>query len=345
MKNLSREFKIGLIILASLVLLVIGLNYLKGINLFQAQRNYFANYERIDGLTGSNPVLLRGHKIGLVKDIQFHPDGSGRIQVEFLINDDNVNIPSDTRAVIFTSDFFGSKAINIVPGRNLIMADPGDTLSSDLEEDLTQTIKNEFEPLSAKITELTQGIDVIVTNLKTVFESEETQGLPQVFASLQRTMESLEQTALKVDGAVETNTATINSILVNIDAISGNLKDNNDELSNIISNVETLSDSLAAINVNQTIRKADQAMASLNEVVQKVNNGEGSMGLLLNSDSLHNEVLATNEELQYLINDIYENPWRYLHVSIFGKREKNRFSRKDQDQMRNIADEVYEERK
>ena len=340
MKKISREFKIGLIVLLSAALLVLGFNYLKGINLFEEQRTFFAIYGNVDGLQPSNPVLLQGLKVGLVKQVRFHPDGSGRIEVEFLIDDPNVNLPSDTRAKIFTSDFFGSKAIDILPGASMVMADSKDTLRSEVEEDLTTTIKNEFEPLKAKINELTSGIDVIVTNLKTVFEDDATQGLPQVFASLQRTMETLEATAEKLDATVADNRSSINGIINNVNAISANIRDNNDELNAIVRNVSQLSDSLAQLNVNQTIRKADAAMGSLAEVMQKVENGEGSLGLLVSSDSLHNEVVRTNQELQLLINDIYENPWRYIHVSIFGKRERDRFSRRDEQRILDVVEEA-----
>lgn len=337
MKKASREFKIGLIILASAALLVLGLNFLKGINLFEEQRTFYAIYGNVDGLQPSNPVLLQGLKVGLVKNVAFHADGSGRIEVEFLIDDQNVNLPNDTEAKIFTSDFFGSKAIEILPGTSLVMADSQDTLRSQVEEDLTTAIKNEFEPLKAKINELTSGIDVIVTNLKTVFESDATQGLPEVFASLQRTMQTLEQTAVKIDETVADNRTNINGIIQNVQSISSNIKANNDELNNIIQNVGSLSDSLAQLNIQQTIRKADRAMTSLANVMSKVENGEGSLGLLVTSDSLHNEVVETNQELQLLINDIYENPWRYIHVSIFGKREKDRFSRRDKERIRELA--------
>ena len=187
MKKVSREFKIGAIVIVSCALLFVGVNYLKGINIFQDQRNFYAIYENIDGLGESNPVVLNGFKIGMVSQVGLHPDGSGDLVVEFVVNDPNLKIPNDTRAKIFTSDLFGSKAVELEMGESMIFADDGDTLASNIEQDLAQAIQAELAPLKQKVDELTAGIEVIVTNLQAVFSDEATQGLPQVFESLQRT--------------------------------------------------------------------------------------------------------------------------------------------------------------
>lgn len=343
MNKISKEFKIGVIVLCSITLLFVGLNYLKGINIFQNQRTYFAVYDNIDGLGQSNPVMLNGFKIGLVKEVGLHPNGQGKLLIEILINDENLQIPSDTKAKIFTSDLLGSKAVDMVFGESLVMAANADTLLSDIESDLATEMKAQLAPLKAKVDDLTAGIEVIITNLQAVFEDEATQGLPEVFETLNRTMLTLEQASLGIDAAVAENRTKLNGIMGNVESITGNFEDSNDELTNVISNFEAISDSLAKSDIKGTIDKADAAMTDLAAIMEKIDNSDGSLGLLINSDSLHTALMGSNVELQTLINDIYTNPWRYIHVSIFGKKDKKNFSKAELKEIDRMVDKALKE--
>lgn len=343
MSKVSKEFKIGAIVIISIALLFVGVNYLKGINIFQNQRTYYAVYDNIDGLGQSNPVMLNGFKIGLVKEVSLHPSGKGKLLVEILINDENLQIPNDTKAKIFTSDLLGSKAIDMEFGESLVMATNNDTLLSDIESDLATEMREQLKPLKGKIEELTAGIEIIITNLQAVFEDEATQGLPKVFESLNRTMLTLEQASLEINAAVGENRSKLSGIMDNMESITGNLADSNDNLSNVISNFEAISDSLAKTDLKGTIDKADAAMTDLATVMAKINNGEGSIGMLINSDSLHTALVNSNVEIQTLINDIYTNPWRYIHVSIFGKKDKKNFSKAELREIDRMVEEALKE--
>lgn len=343
MNKVSKEFKIGVIVIISCALLFVGVNYLKGTNIFQKQRKFYAVYENIDGLGESNPVVLNGFKIGLVRNVTLHPDGSGALLVEFVLNDENLKVPNDTRAKIFTSDLFGSKAVELEMGESMVMAESGDTLASNMEQDLAKAIQAELAPLKQKVDELTAGIEVIITNLQSVFEDEATQGLPKVFESLQRTMETLEKTSTNIDQAVAENRAKLTATMTNVESITSNLKDNNESLTNAIQNFEAVSDSLSQVNLKQTLVKADKTINDLAAITEKINNGEGTAAQLINSDSLHTAVLATNEELQILLNDIYANPWRYIHVSIFGKKDKKNFSKAELKEIDKLVEKALQE--
>ena len=320
-----------------------GVNYLKGINIFQNQRTYYAVYDNIDGLGQSNPVMLNGFKIGLVKEVKLHPNGQGNLLVEILINDENLQIPDDTKAKIFTSDLLGSKAVDMVLGESMVMAANADTLLSDIESDLATEMKAQLAPLKAKVDDLTAGIEVIITNLQAVFEDEATQGLPEVFETLNRTMLTLEQASLGIDAAVAENRTKLNGIMGNVESITGNLAESNEDLTAVISNFESISDSLAQTNLKGTIEKADAAMTDLAEIMEKIENGEGTIGMLINNDSLHTALNQSNFELQTLINDIYTNPWRYIHVSIFGKKDKKNFSKAELREIDRMVEKALKE--
>jgi phospholipid/cholesterol/gamma-HCH transport system substrate-binding protein len=343
LSKVSKEFKIGAIVVISIALLFMGVNYLKGINLFQNQRTYYAVYDNIDGLGQSNPVMLNGFKIGLVKEVKLHPNGQGNLLVEILINDENLQIPDDTKAKIFTSDLLGSKAVDMVLGESMVMAANADTLLSDIESDLATEMKAQLAPLKAKVDDLTAGIEVIITNLQAVFEDEATQGLPEVFETLNRTMLTLEQASLGIDAAVAENRTKLNGIMGNVESITGNLAESNEDLTAVISNFESISDSLAQTNLKGTIEKADAAMTDLAEIMEKIESGEGTIGMLINNDSLHTALNQSNVELQTLINDIYTNPWRYIHVSIFGKKDKKNFSKAELREIDRMVEKALKE--
>jgi len=343
LKGISKEFKIGSIVIICIALLFVGINYLKGINPFQKQAGYFAVYEDVNFLSESSPVILNGYKVGMVKSREMLYDGSGNILVEFIINDERLKIPVDSRAKIFSADLFGTKAILLELGESFEYSAPGDTITGEIEVDLSKAIRKELEPLKQKTDELIGGIDDIITNLNAVFEDDATKSLPEAFESLQITMKSLERTALNLDEIVEENGNALSGIFSHLESITANLDNNNESISSIITNFESISDSLAKSNLKETILKADQTLEGLADIVASVERGEGSLGMLMKSDSLHNALVKTNVDVQHLVDDIYENPWRYIHVSILGKKQEKKYTKQQMKQIREMVDEALEE--
>lgn len=337
--KVSKEFKVGVIVIVAIVLLVIGVQYLKGINIFESRDTYSVTYDQIDGLSEANPVVLRGYKVGLVKDIELSPDGDGLLVVNILINKENLNIPEDTKAKIYSSDFFGSKAIELVLGKSIVMAEPGDELIGEREEDITTALRKELEPLRARTEELIADIDEIINNMKGVFEADATQGLPKAFEALQRSLETIEKTSLRLDSTIAENKRRIGSIISNVESIAGNLEDNNERVTSIMSNMESITDSLARVNFVVTMAKVDSAMNDFAGITKRINSGEGSLGMLVNNDTLHNKLVDAAAELEILLDDIETNPDRYIHFSVFGKKDKTRFSKREIRQMKEALNE------
>lgn len=336
-KGISKEFKIGLIIIVSAGLLIWGLNYLKGINFFDNQREFHSRYDQIDGLAVGNPVILNGYQIGQVRKINFEASGEDNLVVHYSISVEELDIPADTKAKIYSSDLFGSKAIEIVKGDSATMAESGQELEGVRQVEFTQALRKELEPLKTSTEELIKSVEEVVTNFKIVFESEATQGLPQAFESLESTLGNLESTSLRLDNMVAENSEEVGRIFENVEAISSNLKNNEEKINNIFTNFENLSDSLAKMNFTQTIKKADRAMSSFEEIMAKVNEGDGSLGKLINNDSLHNELVEASNELESLIKDIESNPKKYLHFSVFGKNGSKGLSEKEMEKLREEA--------
>ena len=333
--NIRREFLIGVLVLVSIVLLYFGLSYLKGVNLFQKQQKFYGVYDNAAGLQTSNPVILNGYKIGIVKSVRLHDDGSGRILVEVLLRDANLNIPKDTKLEIYDADLFGGKAIQVVLGQSTELALDKDTLQTSISLGLAESVKQEIEPLKQKSTQLFASVDTLMTNIRRVLNKEQTQGLTEVFDNLKNTISNLERTSYELNGILSNNKGKLGTIFENVNAITANLRLNNDELSNAIQNASLITDSLAKINLTGTLRKVDQALVGVNKIAEQINSGEGSLGKLIQSESLHNEVVQASRSLDLLLNDMRLNPKRYLSFSLIGKNEDGEeFSKKELEQIR-----------
>lgn len=325
-------------------MLIFGVSYLQGFNPFKASLRYYAVYEKVDGLAVSNPVLVNGFKVGQVTDIAFSAEGNGSLIVSFDLVQENLRMPKDTRAKITSNDLFGTKSIELIAGEAPVLAEPGDTLVSDIEVGIAEAVRVELMPLKNKTDQLIDGVDDILENLKAVFEADATLGLPAAFEGIERTVKSLESTSTQLDSMVTENREALRSIMNNIDAISGTIKAHNTDLANVMSNVSQISDSLAAVEFGATMARADRALEDFAQIMERVNRGEGSLGQFVNSDSLHAGLMETNAELQFLLNDLYLNPWRYVKVSVFGKKNEKKLSKKELERLRDLIDEQLDKR-
>ncbi len=340
----SREIKIGILVLLSGVLLVLGVNYLKGFNPLSNGREFHAVYDRIDGLAISNPVVVNGFKVGQVSGIDFDAKGNGTLHVTFLIEQPNLQLPDDTKARIVSNDLFGTKAINLIAGRSTSLIQPGDTLPSEIEMGIAESVKQELIPLRQRTDQLIAGVDEILLNLQTVFQDSATQGLPKAFESIQRTMGHLENTSRTLDVTVEENRDALHGIVNNMEELTNFINNQQGNLSNALNNFSQISDSLANLKLASTLGRADASIAELNRVLEGLNAGEGSLGKILKSDSLYDGLMATNKELRFLLNDLYLNPHRYVRVSVFGGKEKRKLSAKELERLQRLIDAELDER-
>ena len=342
---ISQEFKIGTLMILGIALLFTGINYLKGFNPFTKQVHLYAIYNKIEGLSVSNPVLVNGFKVGQVSNVTFSPEGDGSLLVEFTIEESKLRVPIDSEAKIYSSDLFGTKAIKIVPGVTKTYAQPGDTLLSSVEIDIQTAVRKELEPLRRKTEDLIKGVDEILINMKAVFEDDATQGLPSAFESLHRTIRTLESTVDNLDGLVVENRVLFKNVMSNIDALAQNLNDNNKQITNIITNFSDLSDSLVTVDIAKSLAKADKAMDEIANVTNRINKGEGTIGKLLVNDSLYNGLVDSNIEIQELLDDLQLNPWKYVRVSLFGRKQSAKMSKGDIKRMEKMIREEMEKQK
>lgn len=320
--KIRKEVKIGFFMLIAISLLVWGINYLKGKDIFTKGRFYYAVYENVDRLTASNPVTINGLKVGQVESVDFLLDGTNNLLVKFIVDENRIRIPEDSEADIASLDFLGSKAIVLKLGSSEIDAQVGDTLASDIEATLTESVNREIAPLKKKAEDLIKSVDSAITVVRTIFNKKAQNDLDASFTSIRSSLESFENTMNRVDNIVEEERLHIQNIFKNIESITKNLAENNEKLSSTLDNINAISDSLAGANLKQTVQNASNAMAEMADMMDKVNRGEGSLGQLINNDTLYENIEAAALDLDKLLLDMRLNPERYVHFSIFGRKDK-----------------------
>jgi phospholipid/cholesterol/gamma-HCH transport system substrate-binding protein len=320
--KISKEAKIGAVVSLAIALLVWGLNFLKGENIFSNKKDYYAIYSRIDGLTEGNAVQVNGYKVGRVSNVAFHPDQSGHVVVMFSLSGNAIHLPVDSRAKIFSSDLLGSKAVELIIGRDTTYLNSGDTLISEIEMNLQESVNRQIAPLKKKTEELISSIDSAVIIVQHILNEEARENLGQGFESIKRSFAKFESAANNLDELVGENKEKINDIFTKIQGIAGTLNRNNKALQNVIRNFSSISDSLVKADVASTFENANKAMLDASQIMDKINAGEGSIGLLVNNDSLYNNLDAVAADLDKLVKDINEHPKKYVHFSIFGRKDK-----------------------
>jgi phospholipid/cholesterol/gamma-HCH transport system substrate-binding protein len=323
MKKLSSEAKTGILVTATIALLIWGFNVLKGRDLFRPGREYYATYDKIDGLVKNSPVLFNGLKVGQVKDVYFL---NGRIVVLFSVVEDEITVPNDSKATIISADFLGTKAVNLELGISKTDAPDGDTLSSSLEEGLTDAVKKEIAPLKNKIEGLILSIDSVAVIVQEILNKDARVSLTSSFESIKRALNTFENTALKIDKLVENEGGKIGVILSKVEVITSAIAKNNDKITAAMNNIANITDSLSKSNLVTTINRTNKTLEETSILLEKINKGEGSMGLLINDKKLYNNLDSTTASLNNLIQDMEKNPWRYF--SLYSKKKRTKKPKK-----------------
>ena len=313
--KLSKEVKVGIVTSIAIGCFIYGFNFLKGKNLFSTQRKFYAVYQDIDGLVNANPILINGFRVGMVGDIAFAPDnaGKGKVLVTLLIDND-VKIPKNSIAKVVSSDILGSKAVQLILGTGTMYVENGDTLVSAQEDNLKTAVNKTIAPLQEKAVGLIASIDSVMIVVQQVFNESARQNLAKSFESIKLAIASLEATSYRLDTMVLTEKIKISNILTKVNILATNLANNSDKIGNIINNFSNISDSIAKSHLTSAINNADVALSQAAIIMNKINKGEGTMGMLVNNDSLYRKLDKSSEDLDKLLKDLRINPNRYINI-------------------------------
>ena len=319
MNKLSKEFKSGFIFLLAIIFLVYGLKYLKGLNVFQSNKPYYAIYDDIDGLQIGSSIRLNGFNVGMVNNIVL--SNNNKLLVTLNINSVD-SIPKNSVCKIVNQDLMGTKGVSLVLGKSDLYAKPGDTLQSGIENSLQDEVNAQILPLKNKAEELIGSVDSLLTVVAAVLNKNTRKNLSNSIKSLDETFSILSQTMIKVDSMVYNNDKRVNKIILNLESITTNLNDSNSGIKPILYNLSLISDSLSNSNIGFLIE-------NINNISNNISSGSGSLTKLMKDDKLYNNLEKSTSELAELIEDIKNNPKRYVNFSILGGTNKSYEKKKD----------------
>ncbi|KEZ94592.1 MlaD family protein [Nonlabens ulvanivorans] len=304
--KLSKEVKVGILTVVAIALFIFGYSYLKGSNLLEDNRVYYAVYDNVEGLTKSAPVTINGLRVGNIDDIKFLDD-SGRLIVKFHVNGE-FSFSSESTASVYSTSLIGGKALAIVPNfeSTAIVAKSGDTLKSKLDKGLQGEVMDQFIPLKDKIEHMVVSADSVLVAVNKTLN-------PDARAAITSSLEELNKTLVEFK-ALSRNANTL-------------LADNKESLGRTIKNLDVttenfakISDTLAQVEIAGTVKQLEETIGKFNTVLDKVSNGEGSLGKLMTDDKLYTNLERATEQAADLLQDMKLNPKRYVHFSVFGKR-------------------------
>lgn len=313
--KIANETKVGILAAFSIAMLIIGYNFLKGNAIFSSETVLYARYSHVDGLGVSKPVLINGYQIGRVDKLTLQSDGT---IIATLKIKGKYEIPKNSIAKLESIDLLGGKAIVMALGTGNVYAKDGDTLNANVAKGLLETV----QPVQKKAELIIAKMDSILTSVNSILNPNFQKNVDKSFNSIASTLASLEATSKKVDNLVGSEGSRISSILANVEAISANLKNNNEKINGILNNIGSITDQVAAANFKQTIDNANKSMADLQAIVGKINEGKGTLGLLINDTKMYDNLNSASQNLDKLIIDLKENPKRYVHFSVFGGGSK-----------------------
>ena len=334
---MKKELKIALLVLGGIGICFFGLNFLKGKNIFGSKQMYWAIYPQVDGLSPTNPIWINGFKVGQVSKIAFHPDGSGNLVVGLRITNPEVKLTNLSVARIVSADLLGSKGIDLFVNSQGSPINPNDTLKSEIQDGLADAVSQQLAPIKAKAENLISSVDSVLIVLRTVLNESSLNELGQSFYGVRGTFESLLITARNIEDLVSKEKGNIEEAIENIQASTKVFKNNADNFDTTITNLRRFSEDLASADVKQLVGDAQESMQRVNSILSRVENGEGSLGLLLKNDTLHNSMVQAINDMERLLEDMRSNPSRYVNFSLIGRRDKGLvLSREEEERLKTL---------
>lgn len=305
--RLSREVKTGILAIGAILLFIFGYSYLKGTNLLEKNRTFFVKYQNVEGLAQGAPVTINGLKVGKVQKIDF-ANSKGGLVVEFTVERD-FEFSKNSIVRIYSTSLIGGKSVGIFPIYDQSsMAKSGDTLPGDIQPGMLDEFSKTLAPLEQKLEGTLSVVDSLLISFTDIIDEDTRNDLKQAISNLAVATENFGKLSGKADKLLGRNGEKLDRTFTNLD--------------NTAANFSKLSDSLAQIELGVMVKNLEDATSGLKEVVAKVNNKEGSVGKLLNDDAVYENLEGATRQLEELLQDVKLNPKRYVHFSVFGKRDK-----------------------
>lgn len=305
--KLSREVKTGIIVVGGILLFIMGFSFLKSTPIFNNSKTFYAVYKHVGGLQPGTQVSINGFNVGNVNNITFK-NRSGDLLVTFSV-DSNFEFSKNSIAELYDTGIIGGKGIQINPVFDgASFAQSGDTLLSNIKPGLTDLLQQKLAPLQSKIELAVSNADSLLINFNEVLDEETKRNLRESIKGLNVTVQSFQSSAATLNTLLADNKTKLDSSITNINTIT--------------TNFSVLSDSIAQVGLTNTIRNLEATINNLDKMLAKIEQGDGTLGKLVNDEELYHNLTEASKELDLLLQDFRLNPKRYVNVSVFGKKQK-----------------------
>lgn len=311
--NIRREFKIAILVLIAGFILIWGLNFLRGASIFTSGTIYSGVFPSVEEINSGGPVNFKGFKVGYVKSISLYKEEPGMFLVTFVITED-LPITEGTVAELYTVDILGAKAIRILQGESDKVLPAGSILQTAISSSLTEQVSVEIVPLKNKAENMIVRLDTLLRNLNDVFSEENKEGISHAIKDLYQTMDNLNRTSMALNSAMQDG-GSMGSALNNLENFTGALNSQSENLAGAIENIHGLTGHIAEADVAGMLARLDSSLLSLSTILAQMEQGEGSMGLLLKDETLYLNLTDATANLDRLLADVRQNPGRYVKVS------------------------------
>lgn len=315
--KISRELKTGVTAVLIIALFIWGYNFLKGLNLFNPPaRTFYTEYKNVQGLNTASVVTINGVNVGKVLNIIFNeePDKRGNLIVEFSI-ENNFSFAKTSVAKIYSASLMGGKSLAVIPSYEGETAVSGDFLNGEIESDIFSSVTEKLNPLQAKVENVIVSADSLMVGLNSILDQRTRANIRASIEQLNHTVINFKKASINLDQILESNKSKLNKTLTNIESASTNL--------------DKLSDSLVNSNISQTIKKLQSTLDKFDGILSALESGEGTAGKFLKDDEMYSNLSNASKELEELLREMKLHPKRFVHFSLFGKKDKGYQLEKD----------------
>ncbi len=306
--KISKEVKVATLAIIAGAILYFGIRFLKGSEVFSTNYIYYVVYDNVDGLTSSNPILISGLPVGYVDRIDLLQQRDNKLLVTLKI-DKGVVIGRATAAVLTTSDLLGSKAIVLDVGNISQPLQEGDTLIGRKDVGIAELVQ-------AKTLPIVDQLDSTITSLNYILSA-----FARDTSSIANALNNVEGITVEAESLLAENRVGLGTIVRNLGILSETLIDDQQGIAPLMAKLNNLADSLNQLELQATLQKVDQTMGNLQAITQKIQQKEGTLGKLVNDDSLYVSLNQTVADLDSLLVDLKANPKRYVRFSVFGGKD------------------------
>lgn len=305
--RLSKEVKTGILAIGAILLLIFGYSFLKGTNLLEKHREFYVKYDNVEGLANAAPVTINGLTVGKVQDISFANE-KGWLIVKFAIERD-VEFSKNSVARIYSAGLIGGKSLAVFPEYDSNnVAKSGDTLRGETEDSMLSVVSKALGPLEKKVNNTLATVDTLLLNVNDIVDEETRKNLKEAIANLNNTLNSFSGVSENLNNILSNNSGKLDNTFSNLDKTAGNLS--------------RLTDSLSQLETGKLVTDLQDVVTRIDRIVTNVDEGNGSIGKLLKDEALYNNLEGASRQLEQLLQDLKLNPKRYVHISVFGKRNK-----------------------